>query len=225
MEPIDVLIIEDESSIAEVNSFYLQRTGRFRPVGVAETLSEARSMIRILKPQLIFLDNFLPDGMGIHLLKEMAAYPHQPDVIFITAATDIETVREAVRCGVFDYLLKPLSYDRVQDSLERYLKYVSSLKASDNLNQRHVDELFNFQAKTQNIDTLPKGIDELTLEQIKEIYTDQPQPYTAESLGKAIGISKTTARRYLEYCVASGFLQAKIVHGHIGRPERIYEKK
>ena len=225
MEHIDVLIVEDEPNIAEVHNFYLQRMNRFRPVGVATTVAEARNMIRILKPKLILLDNFLPDGKGIELLKELTSVTHPADVIFITAASDMDTVREAVRCGVFDYLLKPIAYDRMEGSLERYLKYISSLKASDNVNQRHVDELFNFQAKTQHLEALPKGIDELTLEKLKEIYLQHDQAYTAESLGKAIGISKTTARRYLEYCVTSGFLEAQILHGKVGRPERIYQKR
>ncbi|MBF4291595.1 response regulator, partial [Vibrio anguillarum] len=108
-------------------------------------------------------------------LKELTHQPQAPDVIFITAASDMETVREAVRCGVFDYLLKPIAYDRVQNSLERYLKYTSSLRANDSVNQRHVDELFNFQAKTEQLDSLPKGIDELTLIKIQEIYHHEPQ--------------------------------------------------
>lgn len=225
MELIDVLIVEDEASIADVHCLYLKQMTRFRPVGVARNVAEARSMIRILKPKLIFLDNFLPDGKGIELLKELTAQNQAPDVIFITAASDMETVREAVRCGVFDYLLKPIAYDRVQDSLDRYLKYISSLRACDNVNQRHVDELFNFQAKYQHLDMLPKGIDGLTLDKIKELYLADAVSFTAESLGKEIGISKTTARRYLEYCVASGYLEAQIKHGRVGRPERTYQRK
>ncbi len=62
MECIDVLIVEDESNIAEFHSYYLQQTQRFRPIGIAKSIAEARSMIRILKPKLILLDNFLPDG-------------------------------------------------------------------------------------------------------------------------------------------------------------------
>lgn len=158
MELIDVLIVEDETSIADVHSFYLKQTARFRPVGVAQSINEARNMVRILKPKLIFLDNYLPDGRGIEFLKELTHQPQAPDVIFITAASDMETVREAVRCGVFDYLLKPIAYDRVQNSLERYLKYISSLRANDSVNQRHVDELFNFQAKTEQLMGCRKGL-------------------------------------------------------------------
>lgn len=40
MELIDVLIVEDETSIADVHSFYLKQTARFRPVGVAQSINE-----------------------------------------------------------------------------------------------------------------------------------------------------------------------------------------
>jgi two-component system, CitB family, response regulator CitB len=225
MEQFDVLIVEDERTIADFHTFYLNQAAKFRPVGVAKSLSEARNMIRLLKPKLIILDNFLPDGKGVDLLKEITSSSNPPDVIFVTAASDIDTVREAVRGGVFDYLLKPIAYDRLQDSLDRYLKYTSSLRASDNVNQRHVDELFNFQSKTQFGTNLPKGIDQLTLDKIKEIYHHHQVIHTAESLGELVGISKTTSRRYLEFCTASSFLEAIIQHGKVGRPERLYKKK
>ncbi|MEJ2763860.1 response regulator [Photobacterium sp. MCCC 1A19761] len=225
MELFDVLIVEDESNIAEFHTHYLQQTRRFRPIGVAKNVAEARNMVRLLKPKLILLDNFLPDGKGIDFLKEITTAKSPPDVIFITAASEMETVREAVRCGVFDYLLKPISYDRLKDSLDRYLKYTSSLRASDSVNQRHVDELFNFQSKNKQHEHLPKGIDELTLNKIKEVFDIEDVQHTADSLGKSIGISKTTARRYLEFSTASGFLEAVIQHGKVGRPERIYQKK
>ncbi|AWB00370.1 response regulator [Vibrio harveyi] len=225
MEIYDVLIVEDESNIADFHSYYLQQTQRFRPIGIAKSIAEARKMIQLLKPKLVLLDNYLPDGKGIDLLKDITAAKQSPDVIFITAANDMETVREGVRCGVFDYLLKPISYDRLTDSLERYLKYTSSLKANDNINQRHVDELFNFQSKSSHMQALPKGIDELTLDKVTNAFDDGEVIYTAESLGNEVGISKTTARRYLEFLAAKGFLLAVIQHGKVGRPERVYQKK
>ncbi|MGF1869654.1 response regulator [Photobacterium indicum] len=225
MEIFDVLIVEDEPNIAEFHSYYLKQTRRFRPIGIAGNLAEARKMVQILKPKLIFIDNYLPDGKGIDLLKEVTSSKGAADVIFITAASDMDTVREVVRCGVFDYLLKPISYDRLKDSLDRYLKYTSSLLASDNASQRHVDELFNFQSKNKQLEQFPKGIDELTLDKVKVAFEESDAIFTAESLGKVIGISKTTARRYLEFSTANGFLNAIIQHGKVGRPERVYRKK
>ena len=88
-----------------------------------------------------------------------------------------------------------------------------------------MDDLFNIQAREKSVNTLPKGIGELTLDKIKDVFIENSGvKFTAERLGEAVGISKTTARRYLEYCSANGFLIAENEHGRVGRPERVYIK-
>jgi two-component system response regulator CitB len=228
MDSIDVLIVEDEVCIAELHAQFLRQTMRFRPVGIASNLNMARTMIRLNKPRLIILDNFLPDGLGIDLLRSIVAEKsdNKPDVIFITASSEMDTVKEAMHCGCFDYILKPVSYDRLKDTLNRYLKYNSAINAFDNISQRHVDDLFNIQAREKSMTNLPKGIGELTLDKIKDVFNEHcGVKFTAERLGEEVGISKTTARRYLEYCSANGFLNAENEHGRVGRPERVYVKK
>jgi two-component system response regulator CitB len=37
-----------------------------------------------------------------------------------------------------------------------------------------------------------------------------------------MGLSRTTARRYLEFCTAAQQLRAEIIYGKVGRPQRIY---
>lgn len=187
----------------------------------------ARTMLKVNKPNLVILDNFLPDGLGIDLLRSIVAdkSDSKPDVILVTASSEMETVKEAMHCGCFDYLLKPVSYERLKDTLNRYLKYHSAINAYDNISQRHVDDLFNIQAREKSANSLPKGIGELTLDKIKQVFIDNcGVKFTAERLGDEVGISKTTARRYLEYCSASGFLTAENEHGRVGRPERVYVK-
>jgi len=225
MNLIDVLIVEDEVGIAELHAQFFRQTLRFNPVGIASNLVMARSMIRIHKPKLIILDNYLPDGRGVHLLREIVADKKatQPDVILVTASSEMDTVKEALQCGCFDYLLKPISYERLQETLNRYLKYNCAIKAFDNISQRHVDDLFNMQVRDKGSSRLPKGIGELTLDKIKQVFNDNlGLKFTAETLGSEVGISKTTARRYLEYCSASGFLMVENEHGRVGRPERVY---
>ncbi|SON51786.1 response regulator [Vibrio tapetis] len=227
MNTIDVLIIEDEVGIAELHAQFLRQTVRFNPIGIASTIAMAKTMIRVNKPRLILLDNYLPDGRGIELLREIVADKsgNQPDVILVTASSEMDTVKDALQCGCFDYLLKPVSYDRLQETLNRYLKYNSAINAFDNISQRHVDDLFNMQARDKVSSRLPKGIGELTLDKIKQVFSENCGiKFTAESLGSEVGISKTTARRYLEFCSASGFLTVENEHGRVGRPERVYVK-
>ncbi|MBF4301746.1 response regulator, partial [Vibrio anguillarum] len=60
MNMIDVLIIEDEVGIAELHAHFFRQTIRFNPIGIASTIAMAKTMIRIHKPSLIILDNYLP---------------------------------------------------------------------------------------------------------------------------------------------------------------------
>lgn len=224
MSNYEILIVEDDIRIAELHAQFIREQSYFESLGIAGNLKDAHRMIKILKPDLILLDNFLPDGQGIQLMRELFKQENEPDVILITAATDIETVREAMRCGAFDYLIKPVSYDRLQDTLTRYLRYRGSLNSTDDASQRLVDQMFNLQAKENNFDDLPKGIEEITLTKVKAAFSSPEIIHTAESLGLVVGISKTTARRYLEHCVTLTYLQAELMHGKVGRPERAYRR-
>lgn len=221
---IDTLIVEDEAVLAELHADFIRTKPAFRPVAIASTLQEARQLIHRLKPQLIILDNYLPDGRGIDLFESIASLNIQCHVIFITAASDIETCSNAIRLGAFDYIIKPISYDRLQFSLERFEKFINTKKSTQPLNQRKVDELFNLQTKnfTQK-EHFTKGIEDVTLQQIQELFTSNASTaYTAEMVAKTLGISKTTARRYLEYCLQTKFLMIQMRYGKIGRPERLY---
>ncbi len=226
MKSFNVLIVEDEPNIAEFHSEFFREAPRFNPVGIARNIREAKSMIATLKPDLIILDNYLPDGKGISLMKEMAAKESPTNIIFVTAANDMETVHKAIRAGAFDYLLKPISYDRLNNSLKRFLQYISTINSTDSVNQKYVDQMLNYQASPdEKLANLPKGIDQITLDLVKGIFKNDQITHTADTLVEAAEISKTTARRYLEFCTLSGFLKAELVHGKIGRPERRYRKK
>ncbi|OEF23612.1 response regulator [Vibrio rumoiensis] len=227
MELIDVLIVEDDAKIAQIHSQILRQTPRFNPIGIAESLQMARVMVKVHKPSLIILDNYLPDGTGIDLFREIISNKtsHKIDVILITASDEIDTVKTAMKLGCFDYLLKPVSYERLQETLTRYLTLNSAMKAYDNLEQRQIDELFNIQLRDKHQQQLPKGIESITLEKIKRVFSQNiGVKFTVEELSQKIGIGKTTARRYLEYCSANGLLTAENQYGKVGRPERVYVK-
>lgn len=227
MDLIDVLIVEDDARIAQIHSQILRQTQHFNPVGIAETIQMARTMVKVYKPNLIILDNYLPDGTGIDLFREIIAdkSDHKIEVVLITASDEIDTVKTAMKLGCFDYLLKPVSYERLQETLNRYLTLNNAMKAYENLEQRHIDELFNIQLRDKHQQLLPKGIESITLEKIKRVFSQNiGVKYTVDQISQEIGIGKTTARRYLEYCSANGLLTAENQYGKVGRPERVYVK-
>lgn len=227
MEKIDVVIIEDDSNIIQIYQEIIQSLHRFNIVGIGETIKTARTVIQAYQPQLILLDNYLPDGLGIDLYREIIAQKkkRKQDVVLITASDDVKTVQEAMQLGCFDYLLKPISFDRFQQTLQRYLDLNNAMKAYESLNQKHIDELFNLQHRKQQTNLLPKGIEQVTLDKVIRLFSlNSGEKFTVEKVSQNTGVSKTTARRYLEYCATHGLIISENEYGKVGRPERVYIK-
>ncbi len=225
MDKISIVIIEDDIKIAQIYQEIIKASNRFEVVGIAETVKMARTIIQAYQPQLILLDNYLPDGLGIDLYREIIGQKKKLDVVLLTATDDVESVQEAMQLGCFDYLLKPVSFDRFQETLQRYLKLNNAMKAYDNVNQKHIDDLFNLQHRKQQVNLLPKGIEQITLDKIINLFTNNlGVKCTVEHVSQNTGVSKTTARRYLEYCSTHGLLTSENEYGKVGRPERIYIK-
>lgn len=227
MDKITTLIVEDEPLLADILVDTLKQLSLYDIVGIADKQDSAKKLIRLYQPQLILLDNFLPDGKGIDLIRHTVNISYTGRIIFITADNHMDTISEALRLGVFDYLIKPVHYQRLQHTLQRFARYRSSLRSSEQANQTHVDALFNIQAKEENMahESAMRGIDESTMQRVRQCFSLPQIVHTADSLSRLLGSSKTTARRYLEQGVKDNLLEAEIIYGKVGRPERIYRGK
>lgn len=225
---IRILIMEDDFRVAEINKKFIGKIEGFEVCGIAPTIQEAKEILPNLKPDLVLLDVYFPDGNGLDMLRYIRHHNLSTDVILITAEKELDSIQEALRGGVIDYIIKPVLFERFKNTLDNYAVYRQKLKTIDDVNQNKVDQLVsivrerNIEHNNQNI---PKGIDPLTLQKIKEeisAYADTG--VTAEDFSKQVGISRTTARRYLEYMVSTGYLTAELSYGQVGRPERLYNK-
>ncbi len=229
MSQIRLLIVEDDRQIAEIQRRFVERLEDVELCGIAHTLADARDLVEILAPDLILLDVFFPDGSGLDLLRELRACDSRSDVILITAAKEVDTLRSALRSGVFDYILKPLVFERLEEAINRYREHLRHLSGLDQVAQSEVDALLprvsgDDTQQGARDDRLPKGIDSLTLNRIRDVLADGAA-LSAEEVGLAMGASRTTARRYLEYLVGTGELSAEVTYGSVGRPERKYCRK
>lgn len=226
-----ILIAEDDPKIAEIQRRFIERLERFEVVVISHTTRDASDMVDVLQPDLVLLDIHFPDGNGLQLLRQLRSSESPCDVIMVTAAKETDSLSEALRLGVFDYVLKPLVFDRLQQSLLQYLEHRSAMYSSGpELSQDLVDQLLprkrQSDSSTKNSQTaLPKGIDPLTLEKVKAVFADPNLSLSAEQVGENIGSSRTTARRYLEFLVGEQLLNADINYGTVGRPERFYHQR
>ena len=227
VEVIEILIVEDDLRIADIHRRFIDRIEGFEVVGSAHTGVDAKDWISALKPDLILLDVYLPDMMGTELLAYIQKESPDSDIIFITAASEVHVVKQAFRGGVFDYILKPLTFDRFRESLFSYKEKRITLSSSGHLEEESIHLLWN-QQKTvlpaENIFT-PKGIDPKTMEKVIFHLNEQTSGITAEKFGVISGLSRSSSRRYLEYLVSENQASAELIYGTIGRPERRYFPK
>ncbi|MCR8631741.1 response regulator [Paenibacillus radicis (ex Xue et al. 2023)] len=229
LELIRVLIIEDDERIAEINRRFVEKVSGFTVVGIATDRPQAITLLEVLEPDLVLLDIYFPDANGLELLQHIRQLDRQPDVIMITAAKEVDAVRAAIRGGVFDFIMKPLLFNRLQETLLRFKEYHRTLErlhtGPGQVNQDEVDQLLQGTSKKEAVITyLPKGIDKLTLDKVIQAMNDIIIPLTAEQAAGLIGVSRSTARRYLEHLVSQGQLRADLSYGDVGRPERVYRK-
>ncbi|RMJ05728.1 Transcriptional regulatory protein DpiA [Marinobacter litoralis] len=225
MNTIRILIAEDDRQIAEIQRRFVERLDHVELCGIAHTLADARDLVDVLAPDLILLDVYFPDGSGLDLLRELRAQDSSSDVILIAAAKEVDTLRSALRGGVCDYILKPLVFERLEEAVSRFRVRLEHLSGLNQLAQNEVDALIPRPSEDDSqppSGRLPKGIDALTLEKIQDVIGDG-EPWSAEAVGNAIGASRTTARRYLEFMVGEGKLSAEVTYGSVGRPERRYQ--
>lgn len=228
-ETFQVLIVEDDFRIAEINRQFVNRVDGFTVLDVVKTSEEALAYLRgkAPLPQLILLDVYIPDTEGLRLFWQLRTEFNEIDVIMVTAAKEVATIAETLRGGIFDYIVKPAVYDRFERALNRFRYQRLLLLSVEELNQEEIDGLIGFpvlhspESKAEG--QLPKGIDQITLDKIRDTLSRSSEAgMTALEAGQNIGVSRSTARRYLEYLVSEREAVAQLKYGDIGRPERKY---
>lgn len=220
---IKVLIVEDDPMVATINARFLERVAGYSLVGLAPSLEEARRIIGDQKPELILLDLFLPRASGMDLLRWIRETGLGLDVILITADSTSARVREALRYGAVDYLIKPFTFERFQEALERYAQRRQEMARTETLSQEELDGLLvSPPAETPDVE-LEKGINKYTLQIIWKELIGQGENYSsAEAISEHTGVASVTVRRYLNFLERDGQVERLVEYGRIGRPQHRY---
>ncbi|WP_042146894.1 response regulator [Paucisalibacillus sp. EB02] len=219
---IHVIIVEDDFRIATIHEEFIGMIKGFKVVGKALNGQEAIKLVNNNNIDLVILDVYLPDMLGTDIIESIRYQNSSIDFIMVSAATETELVGDIIRNGVFDYIIKPVKMERFIETLERYHEMKQKLEKQEEIDQSFLDEYFGYTSENREQKDTPKGIDPLTLEKVSEIINTIKIGITAEEMGMQIGVSRTTARRYLEYLISTGEVGAELEYGIVGRPERKY---
>jgi response regulator of citrate/malate metabolism len=220
---IRTLVVEDDALVAEVHASYVERVPGFAVAGVAHRATEALEALASRPVDLVLLDFHLPDVKGLDMLRLLRARSSAPvDVIAVTAARDPESIRQAIAHGVSQYLVKPFAFATFADKLERYARYRAQIEdTAGDADQAEVDALLGT-LRGSSARTLPKGLNATTLDNVRDAVRDAAEPLTASEIAGRCGLSRVTARRYLEHLVVDGAVVLSMRYGKTGRPEHLY---
>lgn len=217
---IEVLIVDDDFMVAKIHKGFVERTAGFEVVGVAHAGAEALALAERLQPDLVLLDVYLPDTSGLDLLQGLREAAPELDVLVISAAREAETVRRALRGGIVHYLMKPFSYDDLRERLEHYQQTYGSLATSrTETDQADVDRVFGMSRADVR---LPKGFSAETLRLVEEQLRNAATDLSAAQMAALLGLSRVSARRYLEHLSDTNKAEVRLRYGEVGRPERRY---
>jgi response regulator of citrate/malate metabolism len=218
---IRVLVVEDEPVAAEAHRAYVERTAGFAAVAVAGTGAHALDVLRRTPVDLVLLDMNLPDTHGIELCRRIRAAGADVDVLAVTSARELTTVRAAAAHGVVGYLLKPFTYPALRERLVAYAAYRLQLAAGGEASgQSEIDRVLDT-VRPAGTAPLPKGMSRETLDAVVSAVR-AGDALSAAQAGEVIGASRITARRYLEYLAEAGLVDRSPRYGGTGRPELEY---
>jgi response regulator of citrate/malate metabolism len=223
MSDVRVLVVDDDFMVARLHAELVASLDGFVVAGVSHTGRDALEAAGRLRPDVVLLDVYLPDLTGVQVLEALrSGGSTEADVIMITAARDSETVSRALRLGAVHYLVKPFALADLSDRLRQVASARKQLSGEADLAQAEIDRVFGAVRTPTPLRGLPKGLSEPTMRLVVARLRGQDAAESASELADRAGLSRVSARRYLEHLVGMGWAEVSLRYGAAGRPERLY---
>jgi response regulator of citrate/malate metabolism len=215
---ISTVVVDDDFMVAKIHAAFVERTPGFKVVSVVHTGADALRAAHEQHPALMLLDIYLPDRSGVEVLERLRAETPDVDVLVITAAREVDTVRRALRGGVVNYLIKPFEYDALRQRLEHYAAGRQHLEEVSAAAQSDIDRVLGTVSLSK---PLPKGLSNETAQLVEDVLRTTESDLSATECATQVGLSRISARRYLEFFAETGRVKVRLRYG-TGRPERRY---
>lgn len=238
---IRTLIVDDDPDIALLHSRYVGALDGFMVAGVLDRGGPVLAFLEEGRVDLILLDVHLPDMDGLQVLEDLRGSGYNTGVIMITAASERDTVRFAVGRGVDDYLVKPFTVSDFNRRLEafRTSRAEAAERSGPTLDQGDIDSMLRAGGPDKRREDrstgtaeradapLPKGFSQPTVQLVGQALREALKAgdagdLSASEISEICGISRVSARRYLEMMTGRGMTELRAKYGAPGRPEHRY---
>lgn len=230
MKTIQVLLVEDDPMVREVNRQFIERVEGFKVVDTASNGVKGIEKIKALQPDLVVMDIFMPEQDGIETLHQIRSENLHVDCITVTAANDVQTIQQILHLGVFDYIMKPFTFERMEQTLIHYRQFKEKMSMVDGVTQDELDAMIGqvWQKEEEQVQVtkvtqeLPKGFNRATMDKVLFYLKQSETGVSADDVASGIGVARVTARRYLDYMEKREMIKVDIQYGNVGRPINQY---
>lgn len=231
MKTIQVLLVEDDPMVREVNRQFIERVEGFKVMDMASDGKKGIEKIKALKPDLVVMDIFMPEQDGIETLHQIRSGNLNVDCLTVTAANDVQTIQQILHLGVFDYIMKPFTFERMEQALIQYRQFKAKMSSANDVSQAELDEMIGQPWQPINEETeqlvkgsqhLPKGFNRATMDKVLIYLKKCETGASADDVASGIGVARVTARRYLDYMEKNKMIRVDIQYGSVGRPVNQY---
>jgi response regulator of citrate/malate metabolism len=214
---ITVLVVDDDFRVAQVHATFVAQVPGMDVVGVTHTAADTLSMATEFQPDLVLLDNYLPDGVGVEIAAQLSA-----DIFMVTADSSAATIRAAFAAGALNYLIKPFTAEQLTTRLRAYTRYRDALPdGTGEITQQRIDRAMEALHSADRPPT-PKGQSEVTARLVTEALQNAVEPQSAADIADRLGIARATAQRYLAALADDRRATMSLRYGSTGRPEHQY---
>lgn len=215
-----VIIVEDDPMVSSINRKYLESFNEVSVKGEFRNGIEALEYLRNSPVDLVVLDNYMPVMSGRELI--IACHDERIflDFIMITAANQAAEISDIVHLGVVDYLVKPFTRKRFRTAISRYLEIKEFMRTSTGrLTQDEIDRILDRNAPARREENLEKGLQKKTFERIHVFLQEHKgQEFTSNQVANAVGLSRITVRKYMNYLLAKEEIVSRVDYLTGGRP-------
>ncbi|MBK5201597.1 MAG: response regulator [Spirochaetaceae bacterium] len=118
-----IVIVEDEyRTRIGLKNLIVKLNSNFEIIGDAEDGKEGINIVKNLNPDIVFTDIKMPKIDGLKMIEDIQQMGLSPKFVLLTGFADFEYARKALRLGVTDYILKPVSIKKMKILLEKLSK-------------------------------------------------------------------------------------------------------
>lgn len=213
-----ILIIEDDPMVQFIHQSYVEKLDLSLKCSCCYGITQAKELLHNASFSLLLLDIHLIDGSGIELLKWIREQNIDCDIILITAANEITIAKQGLNYGIIDYLIKPFSYERFQQAMNKWLTKQQVFQ-QEQVNQANIDLLLQSENNNdESTDSLEKGLTEATLAKILQQILIFTQGFTIQDLAETIQLSHVSIRKYILFLEQKQILKSETIYLKVGRP-------